>query len=262
MSIVNLYRKDNQPFAQIPNEAIRDPRITPNAFRLLAYLMSHQDGYSLNYDQIERQTTLGRKAINNAAELLTKLGWIEVDRPVVRGQFQAKSWTILSPDYSVRDATVRDATVRQGQVAQSTDIRRTLNQEEQDIKKTTNKKLSDFEKNGYSQELENDFNEFWDAFAYKVSKPQSIKAFKEALELTDLGTILAAIVRYHAQLARSGRESAHPSSWLNQKRWLDEYPEPRQQINPRQQQKNLARAEFMQATSIPNQLQITDGDPF
>jgi DNA replication protein DnaC len=256
MSIVNLYRKDNQPFAQIPNDAIRDPRITPNAFRLLAYLMSHQDGYALTYDQIERQTTLGRKAINSAAILLTNLGWIAVDRPKAEGQFQAKSWTILSPDDVVRDATVRHATVRQGQVAQSTDIRRTLPKENKVNKKTTVKEISD------SQKIETDFEVFWNAYAYKIQKPDALKAFKTAIASVSLELLLEAIPKYHAYLANTGINSANASTWLNQKRWENEYPQPRQQLNARQQQKNKSRAEYLQATSPTNPLQITDGDPF
>lgn len=259
MSIVNLYRKDNQPFAQIPNDAIRDARMTPNAFRLLAYLMSHQDGYALTYDQIERQTTLGRKAINNAAELLTKLGWIAVDRPKAQGQFQAKSWTILSPDDFVRDATVRDATVRQGQVAQSTDIRRTLPKENKVIKKTTVKEISD------SQKIETDFEIFWNAYAYKIQKPDALKAFKTAIASVSLELLLEAIPKYHAYLANTGINSANASTWLNQKRWENEYPEARNTKSQRQQQQQQAAANFIAMTSKPEQNQIeqiTDWDFF
>mgnify|MGYP003636215631 FL=1 len=66
MSVTKIYRLDNQPFAQIPNEAIRDARISSNGFRLLAYVMSHKDGYNVTYGQIERQTGIGRYAINKA----------------------------------------------------------------------------------------------------------------------------------------------------------------------------------------------------
>ena len=64
--VQKIYRLDDQPFAQIPRQAIRDRRINQNGFRLLAYLMSHQHGYELTYGQIERETGLGRWAINAA----------------------------------------------------------------------------------------------------------------------------------------------------------------------------------------------------
>jgi predicted transcriptional regulator len=78
--VYKIYRHDSQPFAQVPNSAIRDPEISPNAFRLLAYLMSHKEGYELTYGQIERQTTLGRYAINEAIKVLTEKGWLRTER--------------------------------------------------------------------------------------------------------------------------------------------------------------------------------------
>ena len=252
MSIVNLYRKDNQPFAQIPNEAIRDPRITPNAFRLLAYLMSHQDGYALTYDQIQRQTTLGRKAINNAAELLTTLGWIEVDRPKAQGQFQAKSWTILSPIDVVRNATVRDATVRQGQVARGTHLRTLPNKENKVNKKTTVKKLE--------IDFKTEFEQFWNAYPRHASRPKAFESFVKARTKTSLEFLITAALAYANDPNRDAGFTKIPATWLNQECWNDP-PLPDRNVNQRQQQKSQARDQFMQATS-PNQLQITDGDPF
>jgi predicted transcriptional regulator len=97
--VYKIYRHDSQPFAQVPNSAIRDPEISPNAFRLLAYLMSHKEGYELTYGQIERQTTLGRYAINEAIKVLTDKGWLRTERTKKdNGQFGPTSFHILDPE--------------------------------------------------------------------------------------------------------------------------------------------------------------------
>lgn len=111
--IHRVYRLDNQPFAQIPREAIRDPRVTQTAFRLLAYLMSHEDGYELTYGQIERETGMGRYAINEAIKNLDTLGWLKTKRPkLANGQYGPKAWYVLNPHLpTVGNSTVADSTV-------------------------------------------------------------------------------------------------------------------------------------------------------
>jgi len=208
MSIVNLYREDNQPYAQIPNDAIRDPKITPNAFRLLAYLMSHKDGYKLTYEQIERQTTLGRHAINQAANLLSSLGWIAVDRPKVAGRFQSKSWTVLNPS-SVDCSSADDSTMEQSRTEQSTDLRRLSIKEDYLIKNTKQKALDDFIL-------------FWNSYPRKDGKIAAEKAFLKALSITSFETIMKGVTRYRDDPNRSHTFTKQPATWLNQGCWDDE----------------------------------------
>jgi predicted transcriptional regulator len=122
--IYKIYRHDSQPFAQVPNSAIRDPEITPNAFRLLAYLMSHKEGYELTYGQIERQTTLGRYAINEAIKVLTEKGWLRTERTKKdNGQFGPTSFHILDPE--AVDSVADDSSEGDSTVERPTDIKNT-----------------------------------------------------------------------------------------------------------------------------------------
>jgi predicted transcriptional regulator len=122
--VYKIYRHDSQPFAQVPNSAIRDPEISPNAFRLLAYLMSHKEGYELTYGQIERQTTLGRYAINEAIKLLTDKGWLKTERTKKdNGQFGPTSFHILDPE--AVDSIADDSSEGQSTLEQPTDIKNT-----------------------------------------------------------------------------------------------------------------------------------------
>ena len=251
MSIINLYRQDNQPFAQIPNAAIRDPRITPNAFRLLAYLMSHQDGYQVNYEQIERQTTLGRYAINQAAKQLAELGWIVVDRPKNNGQFAAKTWTVLNPT-TVGHSTVGDSTVGDSTMEQPTDIRRT------NIKEYKELRTPQLRTN-----TEKDFERFWSIYPRKQSKPAAMKAFIKATKTVDVETIIENAKRYALDPNREPGFTKLPATWLNNECWGDE-PLPSKQTPPaRQQQQNIARENFLNASTQQPQIEtITDWDFF
>jgi predicted transcriptional regulator len=122
--VYKIYRHDSQPFAQVPNSAIRDPEISPNAFRLLAYLMSHKEGYELTYGQIERQTTLGRWAINEAIKVLTDKGWLRTERTKKdNGQFGPTSFHILDPE--AVDSVADDSSVGDSTMERPTHIKKT-----------------------------------------------------------------------------------------------------------------------------------------
>lgn len=211
MSIAKLYRRDNQPFAIIPNEAIRSPHLTQGGFRLLAYLMSHQDGYDITYDQIERETGLGRYAINQAATNLVNQGWLEVSRPKLsNGQYGAKSWTILNP------TTVGNSTMESPHLGKSTDIKKNTLKEEQ-VKEEI-----------YAQnEFEHDFDEFWNTYPRKVGKGAAKKAFRRAVKDANVATVLAGVVRLANDPYLPPKQFIpHPATWLNKQGWEDEpYPE-------------------------------------
>ena len=209
MSIQKIIRADNQPFAIIPNSAIRNAAITTGAFRLLAYLMSHKDGYELTYEQIERQTTLGRWAINQAAENLSSLGYLEVYRPKgIDGRFGAKHWVIMDPD-AENQSTVGNSTMESPHMEKSTD-----NKENYLSKKTTYKDISS------NDEL---FQKFWKAYPRKVAKAAAKKAFDKALNSINAEKLLEAVTA----LANDPNlpETTfikHPATWLNTEGWEDE----------------------------------------
>ena len=67
------------------------------------------------------------------------------------------------------------------------------------------------------------FNEFWNLYNKKVSKPKAITAYNRAMKKTDHQTIMDAL-REQKKLW-VGKESAyikHPTTWLNQECWEDD----------------------------------------
>ena len=69
-----------------------------------------------------------------------------------------------------------------------------------------------------------DFDSWWSVYPRRVGKGQARKAFKAALKKTDLQTLIDGVKRYAA--SRTGEDAkftAHPASWLNAERWLDDF---------------------------------------
>ena len=92
-----------------------------------------------------------------------------------------------------------------------------------DIDKEKNKpanKLAD-------SELQQRFDNLWEQYPNKKSKPKAFTAYKKAIkEGTTDGEILKGIENYkrEIELKRTDKQYiAHASTWFNQKRWLDEY---------------------------------------
>jgi hypothetical protein len=173
--------------------------------------MSHQHGYELTYGQIERETGLGRWAINAAIANLKLLGWLEVARTKLpNGQFGAYAWYVMNPT----STSVGKPTLERPHMVEPTDNKNKNKQENK-----TNKK--------YPQaELEEAFEKFWNNYPRRVEKLAARRAFEKAFE--DYGS---AVVEGAEKLAQDPNLPPkqfipYPASWLNAGGWENEpYPE-------------------------------------
>ena len=80
-------------------------------------------------------------------------------------------------------------------------------------------------KNPVPTEIEsflNDFNLWWECVPSKIGVGRARRAFKTALKKTDLQTLIAGIKKYAESVADNPEFIAHPATWLNGERWLDE----------------------------------------
>jgi len=210
--IVKLYRQDNQPFTIIPNKAIRDPKINSNSFRLLSYLMSHNDGYELAYSQIERETSLGSHAIREAVKKLISMGWLDVERTQLEnGQYGPYNWIILTPDSEV--ATGNFSTLGDSTLEQSRDIKNKNNKEDKSkeyIPRT---------------EFESKFQEFYSSYPKKADFKHARKSFDKAY--AEHGDVIIEGAKRVASDPNLPPKQfiPNPATWLNRGGWLNEpYP--------------------------------------
>lgn len=214
--IHKIYRQDAVPFTMVPNDAVRDPEISPNAFRLLAYLMSHEDGYAITYGQIERQTTLGRYAINGAIELLTKKGYLEVQRSKLpNGQWGPKDWIIKDPS-TVGHSTVESPHLGPFHSGTTSGLKKNTNREKHLNKKNTN--------------IDTLFQDFWDVYPKKADKRKAKTAFTNALQRAQFETIMEGARRYRDDPNREDPFTKYPQGWLNADAW-DNPPLPARKLS-------------------------------
>lgn len=72
--------------------------------------------------------------------------------------------------------------------------------------------------------LESEFAAFWQAYPRRVAKLAALKAYEKARKLASAEAILAGVQRYK-QAKPEYADWCHPTTFLNQGRWLDEYEE-------------------------------------
>ena len=73
------------------------------------------------------------------------------------------------------------------------------------------------------------FESWWEHVPRKIGKGQARKAFKTALKKTDIDSLIDGIKKYTASVKDKDPEFiAHPATWLNGERWLDEPAQERQ----------------------------------
>jgi hypothetical protein len=211
--IQRIYRHESTNYTTVPNWVVRDPRYSPNTFRLLAYLLSHQSGYELTYGQIERQTTLGRYAINEAAKFLISEGWLEWSQDKgPDGKWLAKTWIIKDPAIGQMSPVRNDSTtepIRYG----------TTNghKEEQLLENKTIKR------NTLTRDQERElFEEFYKEYPRKMKRGDAIKAFSSALNRATFEELLAGAIRLkNDPNLPEERYIPYPATWLRADSWLD-----------------------------------------
>lgn len=69
---------------------------------------------------------------------------------------------------------------------------------------------------------EEEFMVFWRSYPRRVARANARKAFDKAIKKTTMEALIQGITDYVAHKPQ-WCDYAHPASWLNGERWLDEY---------------------------------------
>jgi hypothetical protein len=211
MPIVRRKLQYEYRFTQIPNDWLRDPRLSLKAKGLLAQLLSHSDGWSLTIDSLAKANGCGRNAVSNAVGELEGAGYLSRQQSrVTNGKFAEVVWSTSEPSAGYPSAENPSA----GKPSA----------ENRALKKTISKKTK--VKNTISEEtLSDSFDEFWASYPRKVGRAQARKAFDK--HSGSSAEILAGAVRMASDPNLPEAQFVpYPATWINREGWLDDpYPE-------------------------------------
>lgn len=71
------------------------------------------------------------------------------------------------------------------------------------------------------------FEQFWNAYPKKVGKKAALKAWGQAIKEAEAEIIVSGALAYAADPTRKEAYTAHPATWLNAGRWMDDFHKPK-----------------------------------
>lgn len=230
-------------FTIIPNDWIRNSGLSASANYLLIYLVSHEIGYEIKFEQIMRETGLGVKALRTAMAELKEAGWLYTDRTKkANGQLGSYRYSIKEPT-RVPQSTVAQATVAQATMAEGTHIKNTNTKENKDLE---NKELV----NAPQESEKALFDEFYKTYPRKRQPGDARKAFSSALHRATFEEIMAGCIRFaNDPYLPAENYIPYPASWLRADSWLDGPlpPDPKRQKQIEKEQNERKIEEWLNA---------------
>jgi hypothetical protein len=240
MPLIRGHHSFDDHFTQIPNDWVRDTRLSLKAIGLLVQLMSHAPGWRMSIRSLARANGTGADTIKSAVAELEQYGYL------VRSDEQKRSEDGTFADYEWRtaDPFQNPVTVktRHGEMEHKEEQ---VLKEEQVIKNKQENKADDL------------FIEFWNAYPRKLDKAKAFRAFKSALKRATFEDILAGVIAYRNDPARNPDFTKYPATWLNSDSWENAAGSgvsPHTERNERERQRSaefLAEQEKLKALSAP-----------
>lgn len=224
MPLIRGHHTFDNHFTQIPNEWVRDARLSFKARGLLTLLMSHTPGWNMSVRSIARYNHVGINQVKSAVEELEQFGYLTRSQKQSRnpesGTFADFEWTTTDPCQN--PVTVKTADGKR-------DTKNTNTKEEQSLENNQRTNAQD--------ELERLFEEFWQIYPRKVGKQAARREFVRALKKVDAETLIAGARRFATDpnLPYDKTFVAHARTWLSQGRWDDE-PMPQRELTLEERQ--------------------------
>jgi hypothetical protein len=100
MPLIRGHHSFDEKFTQIPNDWLRDPRLSLKAIGLLAQLMSHTPGWKLSIRSLARANGVGVATIKTAVLELEQFGYLSRSEKQAKdedGKFADYIWTTQDP---------------------------------------------------------------------------------------------------------------------------------------------------------------------
>jgi hypothetical protein len=213
MPIVRKKLTHEYRFTQIPNDWVRDGRLSLKSIGLLAQLLSHSDGWNVTISSLATANNCGRDLIAGAVRELEEAGYlVRQQSRATGGEFAEVVWWTAEPTgkspltglpASVKPAPVKPAAVNP--LLKKTIVKNTNLEENQD------------------KDLLVSFNEFWDIFPRKLGKGEAKQAFGKAVVKHGLDVVMAGVRRLAADPNLPAAQFVpRAATWLNQERWEDD----------------------------------------
>lgn len=207
MALIRGHHSFDDHFTQIPNDWVRDERLSLEARGLLAQIMSHRPGWNLSLRSLAARNHIGRDKVKRIMDELLKFGYLERSEK----QGHNEKGHLSGYDYTTRDPDALTQEPYKAEPAKAEPAKAV-----ETTKKTITKEDKELQKN---IDIETGFAQFWAVYPKKDDKPLARRSFDKALERASLEVIVAGATRYRDDPNREQAYTKNPSTWLNADAW-------------------------------------------
>lgn len=210
MALIRGHHDFDDHFTQVPNDWVRDERLTLEARGLLAQIMSHRPGWNLSIKSLAGRNRVGRDKVRRILDELLKFGYLERSEKQVHDELGH----LAGYDYYTRDP---QGVTQEPCKADPTKAEPT--KADKPPKKTIPKEQHKSQKN---IAIEKAIQKFWAIYPRRTGKGRVAGALEKALKKTSLDDILAGVQRYRDDPNREDAFTQYPATWLNAEGWEDD----------------------------------------
>lgn len=210
MSVIRGHHVFDGKYAQIPNEWLRDSRLSLKAIGLLAQLMSHSPGWNVSIRTLALSNKVSRDQITSAIKELEKYGYISRSQERIDNRFAEAVYTTRDP-FTDAELSAAELPLTEKSATEKPTTKNTIPKEQQS------------KEQHIKNEYDDSFELFWKSYPRKENKPKAAKEFAKLLSEKDLLMKQLGIWLNHPSKADRGYWP-HAERWLRDRRFDDELP--------------------------------------
>lgn len=234
---IQTYRRNK--FTAIPNEALRDKRLSLKARGLLAYCLSLPDTWDFSIEGLAVTTGAGVDAIRTGVKELEKAGYLIRHRERKQdGRYGAMEYSLYDTPQEVKTEPKKDVPTLENPTLDNS-MQANPRQIKTIYKKNYNNKKIEREDTPSSISQgkilntaqatlqEQGFERFWNKYPRKVSKPTARIAWN-SLEVSEklYDRIMGAVEKYmRTRQWQDVNYIPYPETFLQDERWEDDIPD-------------------------------------
>jgi hypothetical protein len=207
MALIRGHHAFDDHFTQIPNNWVRDERLTLEARGLLAQIMSHRPGWNLSIKSLAARNSIGRDKVKRIMDELLKHGYLERSEKQghdERGHLSGYDYFTRDPE-GVTQEPCKAEPVKAEPVKADKPPKKTIPKEEHKLQKNI--------------DIEIGFAQFWGVYPKRQDKALAKRSFEKALKRASFDEIIAGAESYRDDPNRDQLFTKNPSTWLNADAW-------------------------------------------
>jgi hypothetical protein len=200
MPLIRGHHSFDDHFTQIPNDWLRDKRISLGAKGLLAQLLSHAPGWRISQESLGRDNGVGRDAIRTLINELLEAGYLMRSEERERGEKGYLGGYTYTTQDPTQDNPTQDNPLLKKNITKNNNLK-------------NNERIIENFQNYH-------FEEFWNHYPKKVDKGAALRAFRKAAKTQDLALVIEGAKRYAEDPNLPEKQFIkNPATWLNAEAW-------------------------------------------